>query len=256
MAQVPKEYLEKKWIDSSVYSKTQQFRTYGSCKSGTNRFKCLVMNWRFGESVISHQREIEQDEKLQFLIDFELSSISASIKRCRILPSFTDTEEYRKMYSTTENIDNELAWEALQLLAHKAGVTPDHPKFPYKFHQVENNFILLKRTRASRCRVCNRIHEHENPYLIYIPESGDVYFDCRRAGPNKKLYLGSLKQESEEEDVEKVNIEPENNTVKSWHIQKIHELAGKTMNKKKKSVKSVDPQAKDLLMKNLRSQIQ
>jgi hypothetical protein len=56
----------------------------------------------------------------------------------------------------------------------------------------ESSIIMLKRRFASMCRTCNRIHEHENPFLLIIGEERDVYLDCRRNAQGKKLFVGKL----------------------------------------------------------------
>jgi hypothetical protein len=56
----------------------------------------------------------------------------------------------------------------------------------------ESSIILLKRHFASMCRTCNRVHEHENPFLLIIGEERDVYLDCRRNVQGKKLFVGKL----------------------------------------------------------------
>ena len=42
------------------------------------------------------------------------------------------------------------------------------------------------------CRICNHIHENENPYLLIIGLERDVYLDCRRNSMGKKLFVGKL----------------------------------------------------------------
>lgn len=281
MAELPSEYGEKKWIDSSVYSKTQQFRTYGSCKTGTDRRKKLLLTWNFGESRIEHVRETDDDPQLQFLEDFERSLVTSTVRRCKILPSLVDTEVNRERYTPSEGtISKDLAWEAIQLLAHKAGVTPDHPKFPYRFSDIEGSLILLKRERPSRCRVCNRVHEHENPYLLYQPETGDVYFDCRRSVGGKKMYVGCLG--AKDDDCEPLsndssndlpdgspnlspNLSPndlprerddrssQDSPQRKWYLEKIQQLAKREIKSKPKKV--VDPSAHEALMEKMRSAI-
>ena len=40
------------------------------------------------------------------------------------------------------------------------------------------------------CKLCHRIHEHQNPYLFVVGHEKHVYFDCRRHPEGKKLYIG------------------------------------------------------------------
>ena len=54
---------------------------------------------------------------------------------------------------------------------------------------------MLKRTRPSRCKICCRIHENENPYLLVVGDEKSVYFHCRRAPEGKSLFLGKLNPE-------------------------------------------------------------
>jgi hypothetical protein len=254
--ELPPEYSEKKWIDSSVYSKTQQFRTLGSTKSKTDRHKQLVLKWRFQESLIEHSRQIETEPELQFLEDFGNSIVTAPSKSCKLLPSFISAEECRSTYSSDCQISNDLAWEAICLLAEKAGVTPDHPKFPYRFKEIEGSLILLKRVRPSRCRVCNRIHEHENPYLLYLPETGNVYFDCRRSVGGEKMLVGCLKPEEESSsDSEKVESpdSPDSPQARNWCLDKIQQLTRSRSEKTKKKIP--DEASERQLMKKIRSQI-
>lgn len=199
MSKLPKEYFEKKYIDCSVYSKTQQFRTYKSCKSGSTRIKNLIKNWKYNGIDVFHKNgEIAEDLNHEFLINLEESIISARNSNCKILPLFERPDEFeKKVFSKGENIDYDLAMEAIHLLAHFGGTTINDNKFPYKLDRIETPFVILKRVRPSKCRLCNRIHHHQNPYLLIVPETKNVFFHCRRAAPDKKLYIGSLKSEDE-----------------------------------------------------------
>jgi len=88
--------------------------------------------------------------------------------------------------------------EAFYLLAKALQIPPDSERFPYKFDRVDSSFVLLRRIKASKCKMCKRVHQHENPYLL-ITEDLNVFFHCRRAPPNKKLFIGSLNKDKESE---------------------------------------------------------
>lgn len=243
MDKLPPDYFEKKWIDAAVYSKTQQFRTYGSCKSGTERFKILVQEWSFENQAIKHvSDEIGEDENQQFLIEFQESLVTARPGMCKIIPGFEIPDKYIKK-NWDSVVDKKLAWEAITLLAHKAGITPEDPRFPYKFDRIEGSIIIMKRLKPSKCRVCNRIHHNENPYILIVPETNDVYFDCRRN--KEKLYLGSLKSEPEPE---KLVAKPHEEWAQN-KIEKLKELA--MMETKKPVIKKEDPELKKELMNTL-----
>jgi hypothetical protein len=103
-------------------------------------------------------------------------------------------KEYAEFFEplTSENIK-----DALTLCYKLAGLEYGDSRFPYNFMRViedngESSIIMLKRRFASMCRTCNRIHEHENPFLLIIGEERDVYLDCRRNAQGKKLFVGKL----------------------------------------------------------------
>jgi hypothetical protein len=203
MNKLPVEYFKNNWIDHSVYSKTQQFRIYGCAKTRSNRVKIFHNVWLFNGQKIIHEDDenIGDDENENFLMRLEESLVAARISNCKILPSFQTPDQFikNKEYPDGENVDQDLAMEALNLLAHSIGMTADDSRFPYRYDKVEGPFVILKRIRPSKCRLCARVHHHQNPYLIIVPDSKNVFFHCRRAPTNRKLYVGCLK--SEEEDI-------------------------------------------------------
>jgi len=235
MEKLPKEYQDNKWIDHAVYSKTQQFRIYNSYKRGTNRIKILEKEWYFkGEKIIHQSDELtedKEDENVQFLINLEESIVQARSSNCVLLPKFEEAEDEEVRIRSkfkSEEIDHDMAIEALNLLAKTGGITPEDRRFPYRLDKVEGPFVVLKRIKPSRCRLCNRIHEHQNPYLFVSPEL-NVFFHCRRAPPNRNLYIGSLKPEEE--------VKEENKIVVNWNMDKIREIASSSLNDSKKTKK-------------------
>lgn len=220
MGELPEEYFKKKLIDHAVYSKTQQFRTYQSSKFGSKRVKEIVQEWKYNGEIIKHiNHEIPEDENHNFLINFEESMITARTSTCKILPIFEIIE--LNDYSKGEDLDRDLAMEAIQLLAHKAGTTPEDRMFPYRFDKIDGPFVILKRVKPSKCQLCNRIHQHQNPYLLIVPETKNVFFHCRRASPKQKLYVGCLKTDDIVEEPKK--NEPKEISI-NWTQQKINDL--------------------------------
>lgn len=258
MNKLPSEYFVNKWIDFAVYSKTQQFRIYESCKSGSNRVKKLVKTWKLFNNLdnietvqeIKHQNaEIAEDENHEFIINLEESIVSARPSICKPLPTFEIPEAFsssNKVFEKGDDLDYDLAMEALNLLARKAGVTIHHENFPYRFDKIEGPFVILKRVKASKCRLCNRIHHHQNPYLLIVGEEKHVFFHCRRAPTEKKIYLGALcpseevgDEKGKEKGKEKynpiINVKPISIT---WSEQKLLEMKelSRTSNNSFKSV--------------------
>lgn len=207
--------LPEKWrgiVDSSMYKSSQQFRIAGSCKFGTDRFKTLnealtINGYTHLKGVRGWVPKVEpesEDHKMLLLIEASLiTQTSGSI----LMPSLLDDKEEnsenirsgeKKEYAeffeplTSENIK-----EALTLCYKLAGLEYGDGRFPYSFMRVvedngESSIILLKRRFPSMCRICNYVHENENPYLLIIGLERDVYLDCRRNSMGKKLFVGKL----------------------------------------------------------------
>jgi len=195
-------------IDTSMYKSTQQFRVVGSCKYGTDRFKVinesLTIN-SFGKNIWIPKVEAESPEhRLLLLIEASLiTQTSGSI----LMPSLLDENEEKsstirsgeaKDYTEFfEPLSSDNIKEALTLCHKVAGLEYGDPRFPYGYMRVvedngESSIILLKRRCPSQCRICNRIHEQENPFLLIIGLERDIYLDCRRSEQGKKLYIGKL----------------------------------------------------------------
>ena len=227
MKRLPGEYLEKKWIDSAVYSKTQQFRTFQSKKIGTERIKTSVKSWVINGKTVHHKLiETPEDENHEFLLRFEESVVTARKSNCRILPAF---ETQVKTNYSSNDIDLELGKRAFLFLAEQTGQSINDPKFPYRFDHIEDSFVILKRAHPSKCRICLRIHHNKNPYLIVTPET-DVYFHCRRS--EKKWYVGRM---DKTEEVIEEKVVPEE------RLERAREMANRQINRLQKPEKKYTP---------------
>jgi len=189
----------RKWIDPNVYSSKQQFRILGSQKVRSNRPKILEKVWYYQGNPIEHKYvETPESPGHEMILQLEESLVS-NTSSCNILPSFLDETNPSNTLGSNilcrdvEDISMELAVRALKLCAAKANITINDPKFPYKINSIRGGLVLLKRIRPSRCQICKRIHEYENPYLIIVGSEDikTVFFDCRRA-IGKKLLIGQL----------------------------------------------------------------
>ena len=249
MEKLPSEYFDNHWIDHAVYSKTQQFRIYGTKKNGTDRVKILNKIWELNGKTIVHinENDDEKDENLIFLSNLEESLVTARVSNCKPLPYFEVPEKYvKKNYEKGEDLEYDLAMEAIELLAHSLGTYSGSKSFPYKFDKIENSFIILKRLKASKCKLCNRIHYNENPYIL-VTNDKNVFFHCRRSTPDRKLYIGCLKSEEINEEKEEINEEEKeeiNNSV--WleiKLKKLKNLANVNTSqyKKQKEEKEYKP---------------
>jgi len=249
MKNLPKEYYDNNWIDHSVYSKTQQFRIYGSQKTGTKRTKIFHDEWLLnGKEIIHETDEDWEDLDMKFLINLDESLIGARVSNATALPDYQVPEEFqKKSYIKGEDIQQDVAMEAFYLLAKALQIPPDSERFPYKFDRVDSSFVLLRRIKASKCKMCKRVHQHENPYLL-ITEDLNVFFHCRRAPPNKKLYIGSLNKdkESEYKPFEEVKISDKQGEKKTQEKNNLNDIRQRLDNlaKRRTETKEKKPEKK------------
>ncbi len=189
----------KKFIDASVYSSKQQFRIVGSQKLNSNRPKILSEQWLYKNELIKYQyTEEPTSDKHKMILQLEASLISHTTT-CKFFPIFVG--KTRKIFTDNRALTNNEIKYCLNLLASHGGMNYTSPNFPYKFQKVQKSLIVLKRIKPSKCQICQRIHDHENPYLV-VNNDNNVYYHCRRAPMNSKWLIGNLKVNK----VEKSNL--------------------------------------------------
>lgn len=193
-------------IDHSMYKSLQQFRIVGNTKWKAHRFKTLsdTLTVSYMDNSKWYPPAIPDSNEHHFIMLLE-SSLITFTSTCTPLPNLVI--EDKNNLSKFINKDGEETFynpltpndirDALALCYKFAGLDFGDNRFPYSYLKtVESGassaLILLKRHRPSKCSICNKIHEHENPYLIIAGENREVYLDCRRNTDNKKLHVGSI----------------------------------------------------------------
>ena len=226
-----------KWVDMAVYNPTQQFRIVGSRKIGSERIKKFNSQWFFNGQEIKHEYpEKPEDEDHEYVMQLEESMVGFC-GSCRFLPPFEPRADQMRTYQDSEDVTPEEAQQAFQLVGKAGNISITDSRFPYKFLGINGPIIMLKRTKASKCKICNRVHEHENPYLLVVGEEKNVYFCCRRSNDGKKLFLGKLNEIPEEQTQVAIDNERINQVKINWTkdvIGKVQEIArtGKTNEKR------------------------
>ena len=182
---------DRKFVDMAVYGKKQQFRCLGSQKLGSARPKVFCEEWSFkGTPIRFEYEEPIESEQHRYLTQMELSLLSLTV-RCCILPAFkVNSPVVRPMGGEDPEITHEDAYDALKMYATSRGSSVNHPGFPYRLGKVNGAFVVLKRIRMSNCPLCNRAHEHENPFLTIAGPLKTVFYNCRRS--KKSLRVGDL----------------------------------------------------------------
>jgi hypothetical protein len=172
-------------LDGSMYKSLQQFRFYGSHKFDSHRVKQIcgpeLCSWS-PKATPLNARHLE----LFRFMGFALTQISG----CEYLPSFQEEEDIakKKYDSLTQILSRDDVSRALEIFRAEF---KDNSAFAYL--RYSECFISLRRLRPSYCTACRRIHDTENPYIVILGEHRDMYFDCRRAGPDApKIKIGAL----------------------------------------------------------------
>ena len=177
----PSKYREL--VDHGVYTSIRQFRIYRSHKYQSERTKLLshLSTWR--------PQSPHEDKDHEF-IQILGASLVSNASYCKLLPSFRPPPKPKPTYDGVETLleatDIDKAIE-LATTAHKTSKA-----FPFKIGEIKGGLITLRRLAPSFCQICQRVHEHENPYLTVVGPDRKVYFYCRRADKSQKLLVGSL----------------------------------------------------------------
>lgn len=150
------------FIDDKMYKSIQQFRVIGSHKWNKTRVKKIDSSckWKY-----------KNEEHLVFFF-----SLISSCSHCKMLPSEEIAE--RKTYNSLEDFDKKDLLKIVNKIL----------KDDFTILDINDTCISLLRLKPSFCSICNRIHEHENPY-VYVKDD-IVFFNCRRN--NMSLEIGQI----------------------------------------------------------------
>ena len=192
----------KKYVDQKVYTQHRQFRIVNSSKVNSNRIKQFQKSWIYKGKEINYK--LLEDEYQRFM-DILGKSLITYTNECLIIPR-TYTRTMSSLSSSNNEVSNnevsnnkleeftitsEWINKALQLSCPDILITST--QFPYQVNNIlTNGIITLKRLSKTYCKVCNRDHENENPYLLIKKGKKIVhaYFSCRRN--YKYILLGIL----------------------------------------------------------------
>lgn len=221
----------RSWVDRSMYKTKQQFRILGSQKPDSGRVKKLVTETYHGKSL---NQSFYRDALRFSLVQFDLDD-------CRFLPQMVLP---KKQIRATEDLTEAEISLALQVCAKYGKFSSAEDKdFPYEFRDSVGRVINLRRKRATKCPMCLRVHEHENPFLLVSKNDPsalklDVYFSCRRCETMNLLKIGSIRKKQQQEETE----EPlEGTHSRAEILQKINALSSMPLqDKTSKNRKSKD----------------
>jgi hypothetical protein len=181
-----------KYIDSKVYSKIQQFRIVGCHKWGKQNTKVICQR-------LCHNYTVPKRFKKKPFVYHFISSLVTVTADCEVLTGFQPPEKPKYDYRTAEYDEEDLE-KALGIFF------TEEMKETYRFMEmIDHNgsmVMSLQRLKPSECQICDRCHDHENPFLI-IGGDRNIYFDCRRRKEGVGMkYVGRLDNyEDEMEDM-------------------------------------------------------
>ena len=176
-------------IDFQIVRKNASLRMVGSCKIGGNCLTfdnnehiledSLIRLYRpkdvLEEQIITSKNIKNKVEKLLFR---NIDDIIPIHQKKHINIKFKKSVYDNTIYNLAYEICNELCPEV------------------YKIGKIDGNLLMLRRIKKYRCILSNKIHEHENSYLIIkkINDTFNIYYGCYRQcdKSQKNIHIGSI----------------------------------------------------------------
>ena len=170
------------FIDFSVYSNNRQFRLLHSSKYGINNFKEIVYQWKYNNEDIQFQLEGEEDMRAE-ISEFYATCLNYTHGNEFInLPKKDEPKEYIEVQISEKDMNS------IDIIIEN--FIAEHQEF--SILNRNGNFISLKRNSPSHCKICDKEHENENPYINIWKSTykTKVMFNCRRSP--ESLEIGCL----------------------------------------------------------------
>jgi hypothetical protein len=169
------------WMDPKVYKSLQQFRFLGCCKAGDDRYKGLVSEWQLSDTKI--EVPLERREGLNALADSMIGYFDEYSKRHPPLPeipslTYAPAITYEIPTSLLEVELSEIIELVLEFVPGQVTYVKEKPPF-----------LVFKRIATGYCVLCERPHEHENPFVLLTKR--EIRYYCSRH-PRDCWLLGTL----------------------------------------------------------------
>ena len=175
-------------VDPKVYSRKQQFRMIGCTKAGAARQKIFLESFWIGECEYKHVYDEDVTEPGMLILTMIRESLVSFVSGCSFLPNLLKENTYHRYES--EDMEEDQVGECMKLLKGN-GELCRGGTCPFSFISMKGSIISLKRERPSFCPLCNKTHQHENPYILTTQSR--VIWNCRRRPPGSDgLLLGFL----------------------------------------------------------------
>lgn len=169
----------KNILDAGVYTNNHCLRLLGETKQNTTRTKQFISTWNYHGNTIIWNPDVDRIEHENHIwyTKFAASTVTFT-DMCKPLMTIRPIIAYSTPVDMTHNGND--AFELVRKL------------IPVKLRKIENNIVSFDKIQLYKCLICDRVHEHENPFLL-VDAHGAVYYICRRDRTNR-LLLGCIKK--------------------------------------------------------------
>ena len=154
-------------LDGSIYASQKSFRMEGSTKNGKRPKKRSSLPYE-GKIYNSPIINSPKDE----LFFFRESCITDSRSTTRLPVIVPEKKIFVNKVTLPSGVED---------------IIGPHIDGDFSIEEIKGGLIVLKRLRPTYCKLCNREHESDNPFLI-VRKNGEVYFHCRSAIAERNSY--------------------------------------------------------------------
>ena len=190
------------FIDPLVYKSNQQLRMCYSGKFGTTRIK-VPIDIVDGVTKIQKKKDFEVFEnslvsmifntegKLRYLD--EKKNVNENAQRVFSSLNYSLGKENVSYKYHDPKLEKEVSFfeKKIKMILKKLKKELDcEDEFPFDIKEVHISeiqesrdikfLICFKRLMRSFCKMCDRVHEHENPFALFFKKEQKLFFYCRR----------------------------------------------------------------------------
>jgi hypothetical protein len=172
------------YIDRAVYNAKQSFRILGSHKDESDRTKIFNYTWTYKNTIV--KTVVNEDPEIK---DLELL-------RRSLISETSDTEMLPVLYVPEEKVFMPVTFDSVKLVEILKAYNPI-----FQIASQNGSLVTLKKEKSWECKMCNKTHDSENPYLT-VSSNGMVWFHCRRSGDKELIGKISVTSEVPKETVD------------------------------------------------------
>lgn len=172
------------YVDNVIYTLNRQFRLLGNSKIDTNRPKILLSEWKYKDQIITYKNK--SDEESVFV-----NSLVSNTNNCKLIDLFEEINE-TKISKHEVKIDYDILHEIKKMF-----IKTFNCEIFFDIESYKDGLIVARRLKPSFCNICERVHQHENPYFV-VNKNGDVLYSCRRNDDLVKI--GVIKMDDKDDD--------------------------------------------------------